>query len=87
MDINYTTSEMGLPGFKGQGQTKVKDKIKTKKRRKGTRRKVSRDAKLPMYFAGFLQDTTNKEELFSLLKEGSHTTHQVNMCTLSVVHM
>ena len=33
------------------------------------RRKVSRNAKLPIYFAGFLQDDTNKGELFALLTE------------------
>ena len=30
---------------------------------------MSRDAKLPMYFAGFLQDVANKDELFNLLTE------------------
>ena len=28
-----------------------------------------RDAKLPMFFAGFLQDAINKEKLFNLLME------------------
>ena len=40
------------------------DSLKTTTREKlgnGTRRKMSRDAKLPMYFAGFLSDVTNKE--------------------------
>jgi len=39
------------------------------KRGKDTRRKVSRDSKLPMFFAGFLKDTTNKEELLKFLTE------------------
>ena len=39
------------------------------KRGKGARRKVFLDAKLPMYCAGFLQDATNKEELFNLPTE------------------
>jgi len=34
------------------------------KRGKGIRRKVSRNTTLPASFAGFLQDDTNKEELF-----------------------
>ncbi|KAI0217447.1 hypothetical protein LSAT2_030742, partial [Lamellibrachia satsuma] len=37
---------------------------------KVVRRKVSHNAKLPIHFAGFLQDDTNKEELFALLTEG-----------------
>lgn len=37
------------------------------KRGKGVRRKVSRNAKLPASFAGFLQNDRNKEELFALL--------------------
>ena len=32
-------------------------------------RKGWRDAKLPVYFAGFLQDATNKEEHFDILTE------------------
>ncbi|KAG0710799.1 hypothetical protein GWK47_022057 [Chionoecetes opilio] len=40
-----------------------------KKRRKGVRRKVSRNANLPTSFVGFLQDDTNKEELFALLSK------------------
>ena len=40
-------------------------KVTTRENRgKGTRRKV-----LPIYFASFLQDTTNKEELFNLPTE------------------
>ncbi len=39
------------------------------KRGKGVRRKVSRNAKLPTHFVGFLQDDTNKQELFTLLSE------------------
>ena len=30
---------------------------------------MSHDAKLPMFFAGFLQNATNKEELFNFLTE------------------
>jgi len=44
-------------------------RITREKRGKGVRRKVSRNAKLPVSFAGFLQDNTNKEELFALLSE------------------
>ena len=43
--------------------------ITREKRGKDVRRKVSRDATLPIYFPGFLQDDTNKEKLFALLTE------------------
>lgn len=39
------------------------------KRGKGVRRKVSHTTKLPGQFTAFLQDDTNKEELFALLSE------------------
>ena len=39
------------------------------KRDEGQRRKVTSETKLPSKWKMFLQDTTNKEELFSLLTE------------------
>ena len=39
------------------------------KRDEGQRRKVASETKLPSKWKMFLQDTTNKEELFSLLTE------------------
>ena len=41
----------------------------TTREKRGKGRNLSRDAKLPMFFVCILQDATNKEQLFNLLKE------------------